>query len=538
LRILLIEDNPIDAQAVIEALEGAPEVQVQHLSTLGARLPDGENPDVVLLDLSLEDTEGVATVRRARHMTGDVPIVVLTGNRNDASAVEVLREGAEDYLSKGAFSRDALLRSVRYAIERHSLKARLSRADRLATVGHLAAGVAHEVSNPASFVLGNLLTLEQQLARLRALAERAELELAPGSRGTAEEMLAVLGDACVLVEDNLVGIDRIAKVTRELQSYSRLGRARASQVDLNAVVKQAANLVRNSFRERATLVMELEPIPEIVADATKLEQVVTNLLVNACHAIEPGAPHRNRVRVTTRLLGAGSTSPTIELSVEDTGCGIPADRLSDIFEPFFTTKPREQGTGLGLSMAREIVQFHGGEIQCSSVEGEGTRFLVSLPVRNTLAVAHVRAETVLGASPVATRNRGRARVLIVDDEPSIRRVLAAFVERHHDVVTRASGEAALELLQQDANFDIVVCDCSMPGLGGAALHAQVSSIVPRLANRFLFCTGAILPGSTRDALERGGNRILLKPFPPSELIDGIALRLSELDTMRGSWEAS
>jgi C4-dicarboxylate-specific signal transduction histidine kinase len=387
-------------------------------------------------------------------------------------------------------------------------------------------------------VLGNLLTLEQQLARLRTLAERAELELAPESRSTAEEMLAVLGDASVLVEDNLVGIDRIAKVTRELQSYSRLGRARASQVDLNAVVKQAANLVRNSFRERAMLVMELEAIPEIVADATKLEQVVTNLLVNACHAIEPGAPNRNRIRVATRLLGHGSTGPTIELSVEDTGCGIPADRLRDIFEPFFTTKPREQGTGLGLSMAREIVQFHGGELQCSSVEGEGTRFLVSLPVRNTLAVAHVRAEAVLRASSVATRVRGRARVLIVDDEPSIRRVLAAVVERHHDVVTRASGEAALELLQQDANFDIVVCDCSMPGIGGAALHAQVSSIVPRLANRFLFCTGAILPTSTRDALERGGNRILLKPFPPSELVDGIALRLSELEAMLSSREAS
>ncbi len=535
MRILLIEDNPIDAQAVFEALEGAPEVQVQHLTSLAARLPEGESPDVVLLDLSLEDTEGTETVRRARTVTGDVPIVVLTGNRSDESAVEVLREGAEDYLSKGAFSRDALLRSVRYAIERHSLKARLSRADRLATVGHLAAGVAHEVSNPASFVLGNLLTIEQQLARLKTLAERAENELAPSSRATAVEMLTVLDEVSSLVEDNLIGIDRIARVTRELQSYSRLGRAQASRVDLNAVVKQAANLVRNSLRERATLV-ELEPIPEIVADATKLEQVVTNLLVNACHAIEPGAPSRNQVRIATRVREPGGTSSTIELSVEDTGCGIPADRLRDIFEPFFTTKPREQGTGLGLSMAREIVQFHGGELSCSSVEGRGTRFSVSLPVRNALAVAPARLGTARDTSSTAAR--GRARVLVVDDEPSIRRVLAAFVERHHDVVTRASGEAALELLQQDANFDIVVCDCTMPGLGGVALHAQVSSIVPRLANRFLFCTGAILTPSTRDALERGGNRILLKPFPPSELVESIASRLLELETASGARSGS
>jgi signal transduction histidine kinase len=526
-RILLIEDNPIDAQAVFEALEGTPEVQVQHLTSLGGPLPEGESPDVVLLDLSLEHTEGTETVRRARTVIGDVPIVVLTGNRSDESAVEVLREGAEDYLSKGKFSRDTLLRSVRYAIERHSLKARLSRADRLATVGHLAAGVAHEVSNPASFVLGNLLTIEQQLARLKTLAERAENQLAPSSRPTAQEMLTVLDEASSLVEDNLIGIDRIARVTRELQSYSRLGRAQASRVDLNAVVRQAANLVRNSLRERATLVMELEPIPEIVADATKLEQVVTNLLVNACHAIEPGAPSRNQIRIATRLREPFSASSTIELSVEDTGCGIPADRLRDIFEPFFTTKPREQGTGLGLSMAREIVQFHGGELSCSSVEGQGTRFTVSLPVRNALAVAPARLGAVLEPSSAAAR--GRARVLVVDDEPSIRRVLAAFVERHHDVVTRASGEAALELLQQDANFDIVVCDCTMPGLGGVALHAQVSSIVPRLANRFLFCTGAILTPSTRDALERGGNRILLKPFPPSELVDSIASRLLELE---------
>ena len=533
MRILLIEDNPIDAQAVFEALEGAPDVELQHLPSLGARLPDGETPDVVLLDLSLGDTQGAATVRRARTATGDVPIVVLTGDRNAESAVEVLREGAEDYLNKGAFSRDALLRSVRYAIERHSLKARLSRADRLATVGHLAAGVAHEVSNPASFVLGNLLTLEQQLGRLKALAERAENDLAPASRATTREMLTVLAEASALVEDNLVGIDRIAKVTRELQSYSRLGRAQASQVDLNAVARQAAKLVRNSVRERATLVMELEPIPDIVADATKLEQVVTNLLVNACHAIEPGSPSQNQIRITTRLLDAGSSS-TIELSVEDTGCGIPAERVRDIFEPFFTTKPRDQGTGLGLSMAREIVQFHGGELTCSSAEGQGTRFTVSLPVRNrlSLAVPRARGEAAKTADPAS--QRGRARVLVVDDEPSIRRVLAAFVERHHDVVTRASGEAALELLQQDPNFDIVVCDCTMPGLGGVALHAQVSSIVPRLANRFLFCTGAILSTSTRDALERGGNRILLKPFPPSELVDSIAARLAELEATGGA----
>jgi len=528
-RILLIEDNPIDAQAVFEALEGAPEVQLEHSTSLGSRLADGEPPELVLLDLSLGDTEGVATVRRARNTLGDVPIVVLTGNRNTESAVEVLREGAEDYLSKGAFSRDTLLRSVRYAIERHSLKARLSRADRLATVGHLAAGVAHEVSNPASFVLGNLLSLEQQIARLRTLAERVENDLPEEARPAAHEMLTVLGEASALVEDNLIGIDRIAKVTRELQSYSRLGRARGSQVDLNAVVRQAANLVRNSVRERATLVMELEPIPELVADATKLEQVVTNLLVNACHAIEPGAPNENRIRIATRLDSSGG-SPAIELSVEDTGCGIPAERLRDIFEPFFTTKPREQGTGLGLSMAREIVQFHGGEIQCTSVEGSGTRFTVSLPVRNALSLSAAPAREPSGADKAAaSKERARARVLVVDDEPSIRRVLAAFIERHHDVVTRASGEAALELLQQDANFDLVVCDCTMPGLGGVALHAQVSSIVPRLANRFLFCTGAILAASTRDALERGGNRILQKPFPPSELVENIGSRLAELE---------
>ncbi len=526
LQLLLIEDNPVDAQAITDALDGfsASEIGVHHVENLAALADLRGEPDVVLLDLSLGDSDGVASVRGARAALNDVPIVVLTADSSEDLAFEALREGAQDYLVKGAYSRDTLMRSIRYAIERHSLKAHLIRADRLAAVGQLAAGVAHEVSNPANFVLGSSIALDKQLEKIAdQLSELAEGgSMAPAISQLRDEVT----QARKLARENLSGIERIAKVTRELQNYSRLGQREISSVDVNKLVRDSANLVRTSLLHRAQLELQLGDLESLMGDESKLEQVVTNLLVNAIHAVSESRTTGGRIVVATATENRGAEDEAIRLSVEDNGCGIPPDKLRQVFEPFYTTKPKAHGTGLGLSMAREIVRLHGGSIECDSRLGEGTRFVIRLPTDNGLEAPNPAPAVV---TPVRSAPpTEKARVLLVDDEPMIVKLFESVVSTQHHVVSRSSGEAALELLRQDSSFDLVVCDFTMPGMGGLALHAELSSVAPRLVERFIFCTGGVLDEQDRSSAQQSGNRILYKPVRPAALLEAINSRLAEL----------
>lgn len=524
MNILLIEDNPVDAQAICDALSRvqAPRLDVAHVTTLADVSEPGErSPDLVLLDLSLGDSEGLGTIRGALARLGDVPIVVLTGDDSEDLAFEALRAGAQDYLVKGAYSTDTLMRSMRYAVERHGLKASLARADRLAAVGQLSAGVAHEVSNPANFVMGNALSLEQHMERLAKSLGRL------GERGVdsqaVAEMLSEVGRMRLLVKESLGGVDRIAKVIRELQDYARLGERRLSLVDINTIVRESAKLVSSSLRHKAKLTLELAEVVRITGDLSKLEQVITNLLVNANHAIGDGSPAHNEVRVRTWMEQRDTPTASVVIAVEDTGSGIRPEQLQHIFEPFFTTKPKERGTGLGLSMAAEIIRLHGGTIVCESVVEQGTRFTIRLPVDSGLTVS-----TPAPPQPRGVTSRSRGRVLVIDDEPLVLRLFESVVSTQHEVMTAPSAEAALQLLLHDEAFDLVVCDFTMPGMDGPNLHREVSQRAPRLTERFIFCTGGALTPAARATAQRTGNCVLYKPVKPDVLLEAINARLGEL----------
>jgi len=528
--ILLIEDNPVDAQAIMLALERAQllNAKVTHVESLTEAADVKPSTfDVILLDLSLGDSHGLTSVRGARSCLPMVPIVVLTADRSEELAFAALREGAQDYLFKGAYSVDTLTRSIRYAIERHTLKTRLMRADRLAAVGQLAAGVAHEVSNPASFVLGNTLELEKRFAELSTLIRQLPASFDATTRAMVAEVLAQITDAGRLVSENLSGMDRIATVTRELQNYARIGDGHIGLLSMNDIVKEACRLVHSSLRHRAQLVLELEPLPPLPGDRGRLEQLLTNLLVNATQSIAPGQAAANRVSIVSRSFREAG-GDVIELVVEDTGCGIEPDRVERIFEPFYTTKPKGQGTGLGLSLAAEIARAHGGRLDCESTVGEGTRFVVQLPCSNGLIVS-ASAPT----PPPVTGTAARSRILLVDDEPLILEVFRAYLGEQHDVVASGDGAEALKLLVEGGDFDIVVCDFTMPGMDGADLQAAVARRMPHLANRFLFCTGGAITSSARQALERLGNRVLFKPIRPAVLLEVINTRLVELNAGSG-----
>ncbi len=236
-------------------------------------------------------------------------------------------------------------------------QAQLLFADRLATVGRLAAGVGHEINNPLSYILTNLHYLQRGLQQEDA-ASLPELG----------ELLGAASDACD-------GVERVRLIVQDLKMLSRPDDVALGPVELGSVVRGATRLAAQELRDRARLVEDCQGVPAVWGNGPRLGQVVLNLLINAGHAITPGRVAENEVRVVA--LASGSESVTLE--VRDTGCGIPPENLERIFEPFFTTKPVGMGTGLGLSVCRNLVNSMGGTLQVESEVGRGTTFRITLP---------------------------------------------------------------------------------------------------------------------------------------------------------------
>lgn len=247
--------------------------------------------------------------------------------------------------------------------ERKQMQARLVLADRLAAVGTLAAGVAHEINNPLAFVLSNLSFLSQELEGLKR-------ELPPGRLDEFDEVLREASD----------GADRVRNIVRDLRTFSRVEEAQPTAVNLQTVLESAITLARGEIKQRAQLVRDYADVPYVAGSEGRLGQVFLNLLINAAQAIPTGAPHQHEVRVVLR-----AEANRVIAEVHDTGSGIPAELRERIFDPFFTTKPVGEGTGLGLSICHGIVTSFGGEITVESEVGRGSIFRVSLPVMRLVA---------------------------------------------------------------------------------------------------------------------------------------------------------
>jgi CheY-like chemotaxis protein len=367
--------------------------------------------------------------------------------------------------------------------ERRRLEAQLLLADRLASVGTLAAGVAHEINNPLAFVLANLDV------SLEALRER----------GGPEEVLRAL-------EDAREGGTRVSEIVRDLRTFARdRGGARA-RVDVRRTVQSSVNLALPEIRRRARLELDLAEVPPVLGAEHRLGQVFLNLLVNAAQAIPEGGVDRNRIRVATR-----AASDRVLVEVTDTGAGIPPEVLPRIFDPFFTTKPVGVGTGLGLAIVHTIVTDLGGEIRVRSAPGQGTTFEVELPAAPAPAGSRV-------APPPEPAQVRIGRILIVDDEPLVARAVARVLSPPHEVIAAGSGADALaRIAGGDRGFDLVLCDLMMPGMSGMDLHERLRTVAPELARRVVFLTGGAAHPDARAFLERARRPFVEKPFDPPAL---------------------
>jgi PAS domain S-box-containing protein len=372
--------------------------------------------------------------------------------------------------------------------ERKLLQERVAFAERMASLGTLAAGVAHEINNPLTYVLLNLALLERNVASLTTT-------LPAETRTKLTSM----------VEQARYGCDRVSAVVRDLQTLTRVRDEGETNVDLDVVLERCFEIAAHQLRHRATLVKELTPVPPIRGNEHRVGQLFLNLIVNAAQAIPEGAANTNSVRVSTALHPDGR----VRIEIADTGVGIPSDVLKRIFDPFFTTKPVGEGSGIGLSICRSIVTSLGGEISVESAAGHGTLVRVLLP-------AAARGSHPL-LPPRPRELASRLRVLVVDDEPMIGRVIVSLLAGH-SVEVELSAKKALQRLLAGETYDWILCDLMMPDMTGMELH---DAIEPHLRDRLIFISGGASEHA-REFLQRVPNRRLFKPFDLETLVSALS----------------
>ena len=347
----------------------------------------------------------------------------------------------------------------------------------MASIGQLAAGVAHELNNPLACVMANL---ELALDELTA------------SGTISQSSIAGLADAQHAAR-------RMKSTIRDLGLFSRSEDPQHDTVDVHDVLDATVRMVSNELRHRAHLVKAYGTVPLVEASDAKLGQVFLNLLVNAAQSIPPGDHDAHQILITTSTDDEGAAT----IAVSDTGAGIPLEVQKRLFTPFFTTKPRGAGTGLGLVICQRIISGFGGTLQYASELGKGTVFTVTLP-------AAAAGKEVSGKTLVApVEPLPRARILIVDDEQLLVTGLARILGREHDVTTVTCGRDALAALETGARFDLILSDVMMPQMTGIDLFAAVAALGHGDEQRIAFNDGrhvhpdrARVPRAPRESLPR------------------------------------
>ena len=395
-----------------------------------------------------------------------------------------------------------LMSILRDLTERNAMQARLLHSDRMAAVGTLAAGVAHEINNPLAYAFTNLEVVARKLERISAaLVDPPELLLSD---------LEVAKNALSIARE---GADRVRAIVRDLKTFSRVDDVVRGPIDVRIVLDSCVNMAAAKLRHRARLLRDYSDVPLVEASESRIAQVFLNLLVNAAQAVDPSRASDNEIRLVV-----STPSPAeVVIEVVDNGPGIPEELRARIFDPFVTTKPAGEGTGLGLFISREIVLALGGVIEAHSEVGRGTRMRVVLPA----APAQIASSNPPRAS---TANRAGGRMLVIDDEDSIGISLRRALEGEVSVVVTTGGLEALELLERDRAFDAILCDVVMPDVDGVAVHERIRVLYPELEQNFLFMTGGALSPETRAFLESMQGRLIEKPFSTDELRERLRRR--------------
>lgn len=378
--------------------------------------------------------------------------------------------------------------TARDVTEQKKLEAGLIEADRMVSLGTLAAGVAHEINNPLAYALVNLNLMMERLSLIQDPSLREQLLRA------------------------LEGTNRVRDIVCGLKIFSRDEGEKVELVDLRIVLDTAINLAMHEIQPRAKLLKEFFDVPQISGNAGRLGQVFLNLLINAAQAIPEGKADVEVIRVRTYTDSSGDSV----VEVQDTGEGMSEATRAKIFDPFFTTKPIGTGTGLGLSISLGIINSHNGKIEVDSEQGKGTTFRITLPKALPTVQAPIEVLTSL-PKPV-----GKLRILILDDEVFLAQAIRAILESDHHVDVETESVKGLNRILADAQYDLILCDLMMPRLTGMEIYLKLSEDGRGFEKRIVFMTGGAYTPRMIEFAKTTSNPCISKPFEPRELKNLIA----------------
>jgi signal transduction histidine kinase/CheY-like chemotaxis protein len=514
-----------------------------------------QSGDAALLQsLDSQYLEGIWQLARKAHDTviiragsgtpwphGEVSCVVAIGLEAAGETIGVLAAGfRDDCASRVAIERlesratlaatALVLRERQDETARHEAReTKLLHTEKLAALGQMVTGVAHELSNPLTSILGYA-----QRLFLRSQAE-----------GKSDEVRQIFQEA-----------ERASMIVRRLLMSARESRPERRKIALNLLVLRTMDLQKIRLAsEKVNVVLDLdEALPFVLGDAGQLQQVLMNLIGNARQAIEQRG-NGGTIRLSTKCIDSGRHA---QLEVSDDGPGIPPEIASRIFDPFFTTKPAGIGTGLGLAIVYGVVREHGGQVKMASLEGRGAIFTLEFPAApaeparmpdvpatgpEELNREIVTARQVTAAAPnsklavvPALASWVGTRVLVVEDEPTVARLISDVLEDEgFQVEALLDGYEALERAAC-ASYDLVICDMKMPGLDGQHFYETLACMGNPLSKRFLFVTGDVLSSHTQEFLERHHLPHVAKPFRVEELTEKVRRVLAEVRPNESSSE--
>ena len=467
--------------------------------------------DIAVLDLGLPDSGGLDTVRLFRQAVPLLPVIVLTGHDRQELGLEALRLNVQDFLLKSELTAELLPRALVYGLERAQMQRRLLQSDRLAAIGQLAAGLAHEVNNPAAFVMTNVGLLEEDLPELMSTLAAAKEAARRGDPGAAAALLSDrrledrLAEWPAMLAESKSGMERIGRLMRDLRAFAQTEDGAPEPLSLNEVVQSCASLLRNELRHRVEVIERYRELPQLRLDRRKLVQVLTHLLLAAADAADaPSGPPSQQIEISTEEIDHRAA----------VHIGVPRERLGSPVDPDARPRPRplepvlgapggRRGTGLSLSLVAELVVQLGAELIFAGPSSAS--FSVYFPVRSTPALESA-------PEPVLSRPTERPRVLVVDDEPLLLSAFRRVLGSDHEVQVALGAMEALQVLRTRQRFTAIVCDLMMPGMDGPSFYEHVASAWPELTERFIFLSGGAFTDRARSFVAGLPRPVLDKPI--------------------------
>jgi signal transduction histidine kinase len=542
LRILIVEDSEEQVCFLEQLFAKTPEIFRLHaVNSLAAALVhlQREEIDVVLLDLTLPDSDGLETFARVIEAAPDLPVVVMSGIQDVELALETVQRGAQDYLVKGQVDNHLLTRSIRYAVERKRVQLQLRRANELlerrvrertealqqanvrlqqeVTERRKAEEAVIESNTQLATALARLKTTQDEIIqreRMHALGRMANgiahdfnnalapilgfSELMLMKPETLEDPLRARGYLEMIhnaAKESAVIVSRL----REFYRYRDEGEV-FMPVVINDLILQVISLTQPRWKDQALAAgitidvrTEMSNVPTVPGNESELREALANVVFNAIDAI----PKRGTILLRTEVQGRW-----LVITVSDNGVGMTEEVRARCLEPFFSTKQNE-GTGLGLGSVYGIVRRHEGEIEIQSEPGRGTSVSISLPLERK------------GKAPEAPKLSGPVRaamrILVVEDEPLVREVLGVYLlEDAHEVVLAVNGRAGLEKFKEEGPFDLVMTDRAMPEMNGDQLAAEIKKLNPNQPVVLLTGFGDLMTGAGEQPM--GVDLVVSKPF--------------------------